>query len=44
MDNHWTTQQIKNQLEAIVLEAILSVLNKLMNELTAMRKDNEMKF
>lgn len=44
MDNYWTTQQIKNQLEAIVLEAILSVLYKLTNELTAMRKDNEMKF
>lgn len=44
MDNYWTTQQIKNQLEVIVLEAILSVLCKLTNELTAMRKDNEMKF
>lgn len=44
MDNHQASQQIKNQLEALVLEAILSVLKKLTQEISEMRKCSDMKF
>ena len=44
MDNDWTTQQIKNHLEALVLEAILSVLSRLTEQLCIMRKSTEIKF
>ncbi len=44
MDNYWTTQQIKNEIEKIVYEAILWALYKLANEMTAPRKDHDMKF
>jgi len=40
-----TSQQIKNQLEALILEAILAVLEKLTADITAKRKStSEMKF
>ena len=45
MDNHNGTQQIKNQLEKLVLEAILTVLEKLTADITIMKKStSEMKF
>lgn len=45
MDNHNGSQQIKNQLEKLVLEAILAVLEKLAADITTMRKTtSEMKF
>jgi hypothetical protein len=45
MDNHNASQQIKNQIEKIVIEAILSVLDKLIADITAMREStSEMKF
>lgn len=45
MDNQNVTQQIKNQLEKLVLEAILTVLEKLTADITTMKKStSEMKF
>jgi hypothetical protein len=38
LDNHNAPQQIKNQIENIVLEAILAVLEKLTTDIVAMRK------
>lgn len=39
-----TTKEIKHQLEALVLAAILNVLSSLTNELSAMNEKKEMKF
>lgn len=45
MDDNLTSQQIKNQLETLILEAILTVLNKLTADIAAMRKStSEIKF
>jgi DNA-binding transcriptional regulator YiaG len=45
MDNHQASQQIKKQLEALVIEAILSVLKKLtQQQISEVRKNSEMKF
>lgn len=45
MANHNAPQHIKNQIENIVLEAILAVLEKLTADIAAMRKSTfEMKF
>ena len=45
MDSHNGSQQIKNQIEKLALEAILAVLEKLTADITAMRKStSEMKF
>jgi hypothetical protein len=45
MDNHNGSQQIKNQLEKFVLEAILTVLEKWTADIITMRKStSEMKF
>lgn len=45
MDYYFTSQQIKNQLETLILEAILAVLDKLTTDIVAMRKStSEMKF
>jgi hypothetical protein len=45
MPNHNAPQQIKNQIENIVLEAILAVLEKLTADIAAMRKStSEIKF
>jgi hypothetical protein len=45
MANHNAPQQIKNQIEYIVLETILAVLEKLTADIAAMRKSTfEMKF
>jgi hypothetical protein len=45
MDNHNGSQQIKNQIEKLVIEVILAVLEKLTADITAMKKStSEMKF
>jgi hypothetical protein len=45
MDNDFTSQQIKNKLETLILEAIWMVLDKLTADIAAMRKStSEMKF
>lgn len=45
MTNHNAPQQIKNQIENIVLEAILAVLEKLTADIAAVIKStSEMKF
>ena len=45
MDNRNGSQQIKNQVEKLVIEAILTILEKLTAEIAAMRKSTtEMKF
>ena len=38
MDTHTASQQIKNQLEKLVVEVILDVLEKLTAEIAVMRK------
>jgi hypothetical protein len=42
MDNFWIADQIKKQIEALILEAILAVLDKLTKQVTTIR-DNEKK-
>ena len=45
MESHDGSRQIKNQIENLVLEAILAVLEKLTADIAAMRKTtSEMKF
>jgi hypothetical protein len=44
MDNQLVTRQIKQQLETLVLEAILTVLKKLTQEISDNRKNSDMKF
>lgn len=45
MENHNGSRLIKNQIEKLVLEAILAVLEKLTADITTMRKStSEMKF
>jgi len=44
MDNQLATRQIKQQLETLVLEAILTVLKKLTQEISDNRKNSDMKF
>ena len=44
MDNDWRNQQIQNEIEAIVLNAILMVLYKLSNEIAAAKRIYEEKF
>ena len=44
MDNQLITRQIKQQLETLVLEAILSVLKKMTQQISATRKNSDMKF
>ena len=45
MDNHNASYQIKNQVEKIVLEAIIAALEKLAADIAALRKSTcEMKF
>jgi hypothetical protein len=44
MNNQLTTQQIKQQLETLVLEAILSVLKKLTPKISETTKNSHMKF
>jgi hypothetical protein len=44
MDNELTTRQIKQQLEMLVLEAILSALKKLTQQISETRKNSDMKF
>ena len=39
-----TTRQIKQQLEALVLETILEVLKKLARQIGEIRKEADMKF
>jgi hypothetical protein len=42
MDNFWIREKIKKQIEALVLEAILAVLDKLTEQVMTIR-DNERK-
>ena len=42
MDNFWITDKIKKQIEALILEAILAVLDKLTEQVITIR-DNERK-
>ena len=44
MDNHRLTNQIKKELETLLLQAILSVLEKITEEVIAMRKESPEKF
>jgi len=44
MDNELTTQKIKQQLETLILEVILSVLKKLTQQISETRKSSDMKF
>ncbi len=44
MDNELTTRQIKQQIERLVLEAILSALKKLTQQISEIRKNSDMKF
>jgi len=44
MDNYWITQRIKDQLETLLLEAILSVLDKITTQVVDMKKSTEEKF
>ena len=44
MDNYWITQRIKDQLETLFLEAILSVLDKITEQVVDMKKSTEEKF
>jgi len=44
MDNELTTRQIKQQIETLVLEAILSALKKLTQQISEIRKNSDMKF
>lgn len=39
-----TTEEIKQQLEALVMAAILNVLSRLTKELSALNEKKEMKF
>lgn len=39
MDNFWITDKIKKQIEALILEAILAVLDKLTEQVTTIRND-----
>ena len=42
MDNCWIAEKIKKQIEALILEAILAVLDKLTEQVITIR-DNENK-
>jgi hypothetical protein len=42
VDNVWITDKIKKQIEALILEAILAVLDKLTEQVVTIR-DNERK-
>lgn len=42
MDNFWITDRIKKQIEALILESILAVLDKLTEQVTTI-KDNAAK-
>lgn len=42
MDNFWIADKIKTQIEALILEAILAVLDKLTKQIITIR-DNERK-
>jgi hypothetical protein len=44
MDNELTARQIKHQIEMLILEAILSVLKKLTQQISQTRKNSDMKF
>ena len=44
MDNHRLANQIKKELETLLLQAILSVLEKITEEVIAMRKEPPEKF
>ena len=44
MEHELTTRQIKQQLETLVLEAILAVLMKLTQQICEIRKNSDMKF
>lgn len=44
MDNRWLAHQIKEELEALLLQAILSVLDKITAEVIATRKNPPEKF
>lgn len=43
MENHTEIKKIKDQIEDLIMEIILSVLTRLKNEIT-LEKKNEMKF
>ena len=44
MDSELTTQQIKQQLETLILEAIQAVLKKLTQQISDAKKNSDMKF
>jgi hypothetical protein len=44
MDNYQPSQQIKRQIEALIIEAIRSVLKELTQQISEVRKNSEMKF
>jgi hypothetical protein len=44
VDNYWKAEQIKTELEAIILEAILSVLDKIAQQIIKDRKRKEGEF
>lgn len=44
MDSELTTRQIKQQLETLILEAILAVLKELTQQINETRKNSNMKF
>ncbi|MGD9212337.1 MAG: hypothetical protein PVI90_16265 [Desulfobacteraceae bacterium] len=44
MDSELTTQQIKQQLETLILEAIQAVLKKLTQQISETGKNSDMKF
>lgn len=43
MDNLWMAEKIKHQIEALVLESILAVLDKLTDKVITIRDDPEKK-
>ena len=44
MDNYWKSEQIRIQLEAVILETILSVLDRIVQQINEAKKSNEIKF
>ena len=41
MDNFWITHKIKKQIEALILEAILAVLDKLTEQVITIRNSEK---
>jgi hypothetical protein len=44
MDNYWKSEQIRIQLEAVILETILSVLDRIAQQIYEAKKGKEDKF